>query len=624
MKQQLYINGVAVDMPAEQIKFKVSSNIFEEVSKISTAHSYTTTLPRTAKNDRLFALAHIPAATSGGLGTHKRLEAKLFVDGVSLFREGYCYVTAVDYDGFKVQLYWGLLEILAAIKEEDLKLWEMPLSDGWKKSFATYITLAKTNAKHQYLYDDIARHVSNGDLDDDSKERANTYPWQMPTIAAADIVNKIEQVYGLSLSWGSVAAAMRDSLYHVLTQRRSLIEGELFGYYMHATYYQVDNKRANMATSANYSTSDERIFKSLINVEVGSDGLSGSFTPKQKFTAKKVRIHGRANPQFGFTVSVTNSNYETTTFNATYDSTDQCYHIDETLNDWEFGPREYSAMSVEIRGNATGSDVDWKSLDNIICQVEVEVIVDKIETDLKIGDPWCYERNYPDLKILDYLNELAVRSCGYMVGSITKPSQVRIMALNDILAQPSQVINILGVKSVEFTMGDLAQKNIYSHDENDDETPSYYGKGSIFVNDDTLERETEAFESAFKIPKGNGVHMWKIEKQSDGKTYTANFDARGDYIGGYDYAQGALRPVKYFGCNGMDFDTLTRGELFAKYAEIVKHPKVVAVTAQLGVLELLNLDMGAPVFVPQLGRRYLIKELKTDNGDNYELTLVQI
>ena len=33
-KQQLYINDVAVDMPAEEIKLKVESNIFSDASKI--------------------------------------------------------------------------------------------------------------------------------------------------------------------------------------------------------------------------------------------------------------------------------------------------------------------------------------------------------------------------------------------------------------------------------------------------------------------------------------------------------------------------------------------------------------------------------------------------------------
>ena len=81
MRQQLYINGVAVDMPAEAIKIKVESNILNDADKTMTAHSYSITLPRTIRNDSGLAMAYVAGADTGGVSTHTYLGVALYVDG---------------------------------------------------------------------------------------------------------------------------------------------------------------------------------------------------------------------------------------------------------------------------------------------------------------------------------------------------------------------------------------------------------------------------------------------------------------------------------------------------------------------------------------------------------------
>ena len=62
-RQQLYIEGRLVDMPNDDIKIKVASNIFSDISKVATAHSYSIALPRTITNDDIFALAYVVAVS---------------------------------------------------------------------------------------------------------------------------------------------------------------------------------------------------------------------------------------------------------------------------------------------------------------------------------------------------------------------------------------------------------------------------------------------------------------------------------------------------------------------------------------------------------------------------------
>ena len=133
-KQQLYINGKAVDMPTDEIKIKVESNIFSDADKIKTAHSYNIALPRTMTNDSIFALAYVPSAETGGRTTHTYLKASLYMDGVPLFVDGQAVLTSVDEKGYNINLYWGLLGVFDEIKREGLDLCDMPASIHWNEA----------------------------------------------------------------------------------------------------------------------------------------------------------------------------------------------------------------------------------------------------------------------------------------------------------------------------------------------------------------------------------------------------------------------------------------------------------------------------------------------------------
>lgn len=57
---------------------------------------------------------------------------------------------------------------------------------------------------------------------------------------------------------------------------------------------------------------------------------------------------------------------------------------------------------------------------------------------------------------------------------------------------------------------------------------------------------------------------------------------------------------------------------------MVARPKEVEVVMRLSVLDLLTFDFERPVYINQLGRKYMIKTLESDQGDNYKFTLIQM
>ena len=127
-RQQLYINGEAVDMPNEVIKLKIESNIFNDASNIMTGHSYSITLPRTMHNDDIFALAYVASADTAGSSTHRYLQCSFYIDGVPMFSDGRLVLSSVEEKGYRCNLFFGLLGIFDRIKEEGLDTCDLVMS----------------------------------------------------------------------------------------------------------------------------------------------------------------------------------------------------------------------------------------------------------------------------------------------------------------------------------------------------------------------------------------------------------------------------------------------------------------------------------------------------------------
>ena len=194
-KQQLYINGVAVDMPADEIKIKVESNLFSDADKIMTAHSYNIALPRTMTNDSVFALTYITGADTGGRTTHTYLRASLYLDDVPLFESGQAVLTNVDDKGYNINLYWGLLNLFEKIKEEKLNLCDLPASAYWDESKARWIYLQQYDPSLPEYVSGMTQEIYNS-LESESKEMVGKSPWILPSVPATTILSDITSIYG--------------------------------------------------------------------------------------------------------------------------------------------------------------------------------------------------------------------------------------------------------------------------------------------------------------------------------------------------------------------------------------------------------------------------------------------
>ena len=605
MAQQLYIKGVAVDMPAEEIKIKVASNILSDADKIMTAHSYNVALPRTMTNDNVFALAYVPAAETGSKTTHRYLTASLYVDDVPLFVAGQAVLTSVDDKGYNLTLLWGVLGVFDEIKREGLKVCELPLSVYWSESNAQWLTLAQNNQPIDEPYNSGMNATIYGTLDSASKTEADKHPWWMPADTAVNILTKIAAVYGIGIDYSTLASQRLARLTHIATTLRTMCKGEEVGWWTYSVLRSLGNNKFYIEWfNNNGATAD--------NVNIWQNALkadsNGVYVAQSAVHFKSVRVYGyRTRDDFwlGFPKAPDNE----VQINPTYNSQTQRWEIDHTWYDAQLEAGDYlPAFSTHHDGVPSEQT-----------QFRMEVVIDEV-AEAVVGQRWEYTRNAPDVGIIKYISECLAHIGGFIVGSVTKADRLRVMTFDEVAQATPIEYELQGVKSIAMTFGNLARKNIYLHTENkDDEAqgmPPYTAEGYISTNDNTLQVERDAFKSEFKVPRTNKILHWEVAKNENANNYKATWHDAGKNVLGFDVT------FHYYN-TGQDFGR-TLADYYSEYQRVVTYPKAIEVIVRLSVVQLMQVDFTRPIYIEQLGRQYLIESVESDNNDNYKLKLLQI
>lgn len=612
-RQQLYINSVAVDMPSDEIKFKCESNLFSSADKLKTAHSYNITLPRTIKNDSLFALAYVPSADTGGVSTHKYLSASLYLDGVPLFESGQAVLTSVGDKGYNLTLLWGLIGIFEEIKREGLNLCDLPMSSHWNES-----TMATWIADLPQWDDDINNYPQYksgmtstiyNSLDDESKALADKTPWLLPSVPASAILSKIQQVYGITIGTSGEASNRISQLAHPLTSLKVLAKDEVLSFILLGASHTMGSRQYITISSNITQKSNDNIFADAVEYRVGSTG-AGIIYAKKQLTAKSIRITGQCDKGFKIVLNMGGEN-EKVQYSQQNISTGM-WTIDHTFYDVT---AEEDTRFIDLVPIDQTSEYSWSTSDTPIINVGITVKIDNI-ADAVVGDAWCFERNYPDVGVIAYINEVLAHIGGCIVGSLNKPTSIYISTYDDVMGASAQPFDMQGVGNIAMTLDNLAQRNIYKHKVNEDDGGEYYADGVIYTNDETLQLERTAFDSKFKVPIHGIVRLWEIEKYNgeDNKN-TCKWVAKGDYI--------ATNSGGYIMNINQDFAGAI-ADYYTNYKIVVNRPKAVEVTVRMLVTELLGISLARPVYIKQLNRNYLIASIESDKGEQYKLKLVQI
>lgn len=121
--QELIIDGVSVDIPENtDITLEINSNIFNDITEITTNRSYTISLPKTVRNLTLLDNCDKVGMDSDVPYMFHTCEYRR--NGVPIIRNGRATITECE-DDISVNIYWGLFPFLEKLIEENKNLNEL-------------------------------------------------------------------------------------------------------------------------------------------------------------------------------------------------------------------------------------------------------------------------------------------------------------------------------------------------------------------------------------------------------------------------------------------------------------------------------------------------------------------
>lgn len=125
--QQLYIDGVLVDLPeSTDVVLDIKSNLFRDVTKMTSNYTYTIQLPRTVHN--LSVLQQADRPKSGSRYPYIFHKCSYFRGGVQIIKDGRLNVLSIE-ENIEVSIYWGIMPAFSKLLESGMKLNELGVTD---------------------------------------------------------------------------------------------------------------------------------------------------------------------------------------------------------------------------------------------------------------------------------------------------------------------------------------------------------------------------------------------------------------------------------------------------------------------------------------------------------------
>ena len=125
--QQLYIDGVLMDLPENtDVVLDIKSNLFRDVTKMTSNYTYTIQLPRTVHN--LSVLQQADRPKSGSRYPYIFHKCSFFRGGVQIIKDGRLNVLSIE-ENIDVSIYWGIMPAFTKLLESGMKLNELGVTD---------------------------------------------------------------------------------------------------------------------------------------------------------------------------------------------------------------------------------------------------------------------------------------------------------------------------------------------------------------------------------------------------------------------------------------------------------------------------------------------------------------
>ena len=581
---ELYIDNKRVDVAQNTtLPLKWQSNIFGDLSKIVGNKSATITLPLTANNSEIFALAEIPA--SDGAKARQRLAARCVVDGVPVFNDGYAVLLSVS-TGYEIALTWGVITNYNALVADDENLNEVTWLNWGNKGAKPLLvrnpdpTESESNTTWRYL---LYYTEASGD-------RSANVAYFLPSVLVSFLLQQIEQHYHLTIEMPPGRRDYLNGLALLLTgSELNPAQG-----YIEAVG-EVWNGASNWVRMT-YSDSNWGVWL-LQSGQGAADDYLQMMPPHDGAATLKVRKY-YAQP-FSLRLQVYTSSHD---------------NVDETFAATYVNPSLGYLLEIERE-----FEIDWATSIHLTPSSSFGGVIDyTLQTKLDgspglwnsqaYGDHYPVDSNLPSITALEFLKDMAARA-GVTAVAATD-NTLRFISPDQLYTETPQLLpDPISVESIAFSYGDYAQRNILTNVE--DDGGSNIGEAAIEVEDTTLETEKELYKSPFGLLYDvQSLHLY----EKDGSDYELRDIAT--RIGAISGGNNVIAATTDWGYITSQYYTAMR--------QILRKPEVIKCSIHMTLLEVINLDIAKPVYINRLGRRYAVLSIEMRGKDTFNFELLQL
>lgn len=620
MTEELFINNQSVDLkPDAASTLNYKSNLFGDISKITSSNSQTIQCPKTTTNRKIFDNPGAPAYISGV--RYNRYSAHLVRNGIEVVSVGYAVLLSTS-EHYEIALYWGVMANFQTWVDKAAKLNDLSGSDGlpWDKSVtATSLSEIKSIGYGFAKYD---CGVTNTSL-------INIHP----SATAWWILNKIATQAGFTFEMPDrYKLALRGIAIPCLSRNASAASNKAEATVSTYPFLQNSNGFWGYSIAGNNGTDRHGVFDpddntkirkvdgatkviiSIVNKSGSQLGMtlysnsSGSFPSRVYVRATQYNDSSETTTQIA--VSIGSSVVSSSTGMYAYQKTYYFANINEELL---WGKYDYLRLFPH---NGSGRIVGSRLGDTKL------TITEDFES---IIYPSAYPilQNLPEITQIDFIKAICGMLGIFAVPDPTNANNLKFVSLDTLQANKGKArdwsdklvrSNDDEPKTVEYKINDYCRNNYFKYKEDDSVTTN--ADGNLKVDSEVLDAEKTVITLPFAPSDGSKIPH-----------YAMNNDGTG-----VETAQVKDRIMRLIsdgsGMASLTFDRLDFQTLLSTYHSTLSRllNSAIVITEQviLDELDLKQLDYTIPIYLRQYGKFYGIISIQSTADKACEVKAAQL
>lgn len=674
---RLYIDNELADVTdATDVTLEIKSNLFADVSKMTSNSTLTIKLPKTTHNQRL--IANADRIHGGGTYPYEWHRIDFYRNGVQLIRNGKAVVMSIG-DDIELSAIWGLMPAFATLQESQLQLNQ--LKGDYRLLVDKTFLPASFADVNPYNINDAGTCYFLADIDEQLVQDSPNYQWDYdavttssngqrppsgggggrrpagqaegfdslsgkiylhPSVRVAWLLDLIAAQTGVTFQWSGDAADYIQSLIIPLVLKK-------------ANELSYTSSFVGTLPSGGYSDKGLQ----TINIITGSNIFaeqSGSTTELTALSSMDIRISATGDYYIDG-LPVANPNGQTIEHYRVYPlyydinlesggDVEESYVVGRNFADLQGNPRtmdisEYAVTtagrySADISGNGRVSIEQGQKLkfymrieDNlsytyhtngVSLQIDVAGASDYVES----GQYFPILSNLPEIKVIDLIKTLCVLTGTFpLQGGGDVVTFVPYSVLNDnkpyavdwsSRLMPNEAAN--KPRNTDYKVGEWAQLNWYKWKE--DSTTKANVDASIPVDNETLDATRDVITLPFAATDGDIIPMYTLSDDGTKVTYKACQPRLIRLI-----EDTSKTPSTAKGWFDIDLTAII-GERYGVLMQMLDDARVLKEHFALSDVDILNFDESKPVYIRQYGAYFAVTKITAKDNGIAEVEMVQI